>query len=240
MFRVKICGVTRAADVAAIAEAGADAIGLNFYINSPRHVSPEGARQISGNSPPELTRVGVFVNASAGEIETAIAAADLAWVQLHGDEPPAVVAALPNNVRVLRALRLGPEGLGPVAVYVQACRLLGRAPDAVLIDSASPGAYGGTGQTADWGALAGWRNVLGETPLVLAGGLNPGNVGRAIEAVAPTAVDVASGVETSPGVKSPELVSRFATEANLALNRLPHPRPRMCPADPPADPARGC
>lgn len=215
MFRIKICGITKPRDAKAAVEAGADAIGLNFCPSSPRLVSMEGAAEIVGALPSGVAKVGVFVNMPAQEVCARFDRLGLDWIQLHGDEPPQFLSALGDR-RVLRALRVGPDGIAPAERYLAACRDAGRLPQAVLIDAHVPGQYGGTGQAADWGMLAEPRLWLMGLPLVLAGGLTPENVAEAIAAVRPDAVDVASGVESSAGWKDPERMARFVAAARSA------------------------
>jgi phosphoribosylanthranilate isomerase len=215
LFRIKICGITNADDARLAADAGADAIGLNFYAGSPRYVDIARAEAISAVLPAGVAKVGVFVNAAAREVaETAMRLA-LDYVQLHGEEPPEFlgeVAAL-SPVPILRALRFGPAGLTPLAEYLNRCDELGTSPPAVLVDAFSPAAFGGTGEAVDWAALASWRRDLPVENLVLAGGLRPENVRQALSTVRPTAVDVASGVESRPGRKDPQLVRDFIAAA---------------------------
>jgi phosphoribosylanthranilate isomerase len=148
LFRIKICGITNADDARLAADAGADAIGLNFYAGSPRYVDIARAEAISAVLPAGVAKVGVFVNAAAREVaETAMRLA-LDYVQLHGEEPPEFlgeVAAL-SPVPILRALRFGPAGLTPLAEYLNRCDELGTSPPAVLVDAFSPAAFGGTGE----------------------------------------------------------------------------------------------
>lgn len=218
MFRVKICGVTREADAVAVADAGADAIGLNFYERSPRRVTTAAAASISAAVGPAVLRVGVFVNAPAAEIERAVGDASLDAVQLHGDEPASLLADLPAGVPVVRASRVGEAGLAPIARQLAKAADAGRPYAAVLLDAAAPGnAYGGSGRVADWARIDAERSLLGSTPLILAGGLKPENVGEAIAAVRPSGVDTASGVELGPGEKDEEQVRRFVTAALRGL-----------------------
>ncbi|MEQ8848202.1 phosphoribosylanthranilate isomerase [Botrimarina sp.] len=216
MFRVKICGVTTPADAAQAVAAGADAIGLNFYAKSPRCVSVEAARDVADAARGAL-RVGVFVNASAGEITAIAVLAGLNAIQLHGDEPASLLAELPAALPVVRAVRVGTEGLAPALEWLEQARRLSRPVAALLADAAAAGAYGGSGKTADWRVLAEERGRLGETPLVLAGGLTPENVAEAIRLVAPDGVDTASGVEQSPGRKDADKVAQFVQRAAEAF-----------------------
>ena len=221
MFQVKICGITTAADGVLAAESGADAIGLNFYAPSPRCVTLARAQEIAAALPPTVRTVGVFVNARLEEVLSIAAGVPLDGVQLHGDEPPAMLAALrlalPQRTLLVRALRCRDGGLLPVSDYLAACIALGPPPDAVLLDAYRPGEYGGTGQVLDWQVLARERGLLGEIPVILAGGLTSANVASAIAAARPSAVDTASGVESSPEQKDPQLVRDFIASAMAAL-----------------------
>lgn len=215
MFRIKICGITTPADAQSAVAAGADAIGLNFFAASPRRVSLEQARPIVAAVGDRACKVGLFVNHSAAEICQRYDELGLDLVQLHGDEPAELLAALAGRP-VMRAFRSGGD-FRAVAAYLARCGELRCLPRLVLVDALSAGRYGGTGVTADWQAIAEHRTSFGEVPLVLAGGLRPDNVAQAIAAVRPDAVDTASGVESSPGVKSPELVRAFVDAARKAF-----------------------
>ncbi len=218
MFRVKICGITNVGDARVATDAGADAIGLNFYSASPRFCGIEQARAISQNMPQSVCKVGVFVNATPAEIRATFDTAGLDAVQLHGDESPELLREL-RGLPVIRAFRVG-RALAPVGGYLQACHRLACVPRMVLVDTLKPGQYGGTGATLDWRVLQGNRQVLQGVPLVLAGGLKPSNVVAAIAAVRPWAVDTASGVESSPGKKSPALVREFVEAAQAGFAQL--------------------
>jgi len=137
-------------------------------------------------------------------------------VQLHGDESPQVLAELKGRP-LIRAFRCGDEGLTPARAYLEECARLGCMPCAVLVDAVCEGSYGGTGQTADWDGLSETRGILGDVPLILAGGLTPENVAGAIRQVRPDAVDVASGVEASARRKDAKLMQRFIETALNAL-----------------------
>jgi phosphoribosylanthranilate isomerase len=219
MFRIKICGITQVDDARAAARAGADAIGLNFYPESPRSVEPEAARRIVDAVPPGLVKVGLFVNASDEQVCRAYDQLSLDLVQLHGDEPPEFLPRLGERP-VMRAFRVGPEGLGLVEDYLEQCRRLGCVPELVLIESRTKGRYGGTGRVADWSTVARYPRCDWHPRLVLAGGLTPENVAEAIGAVRPAAVDTASGVESSPGRKDERRVARFVRQAEEAFGRL--------------------
>lgn len=226
MFCIKICGVTRVDDALEIAKSGADAIGLNFYDKSPRSVSPEKASEISaalgdasGVTP---LLVGVFVNATSEHITGLIDSVPLGAVQLHGDEPAEFVRELPTGTPVIRAVRMGEQGLTSAADFARRCEAMGRPLSAVLVDAAPAAgqaeAYGGTGRTVDWKRVATERSLLGPIPVILAGGLRPANVAEAIAAAKPDGVDTASGVETAPGEKDPAEVASFVRTAKAALS----------------------
>jgi len=212
VFRVKICGITQAEDARLAADAGADAIGLNFYPKSPRSLTVEQAEVVAAETPTEVAKVGLFVNAEAAWVCETFDRLGLDLIQLHGDEPPEYLTQLGMRP-VVRAFRVGAEGLGPVREYLARCAQLGVMPRMVLVDALVQGAYGGTGQAANWEALKQYPASLPK--LVLAGGLRPETVAAAIQAVRPAAVDTASGVESSPGRKDEALVRRFV-EAALA------------------------
>lgn len=200
--RVKICGVTRLEDALAAARLGADAVGFNFWPRSRRYLDPRAAGEIVGQLPAGVVSFGVFVDPSRAEAEAALAASGVAVAQLHGDEPPALCAAL--GVPVVKAIRVsGPGDLAALASYEVR---------AFLLDSASAG-YGGSGVAFDWSLAA---EVARELPVFLAGGLGPDNVAEAVRTVRPLAVDVASGVETSPGVKDLARMEAFIRNAKRA------------------------
>jgi len=215
MFRVKICGITSVEDAQLAAAAGADAIGLNFYSGSPRFCPAEQAKAISAAVGPRVCKVGVFVNASADEIRQVVESVQLDLVQLHGDETPELLRSI-RPLGVVRAFRVS-DDLSTASEYLRQCHALMCVPRMVLVDAARAGQYGGTGATLDWNWLGKNRVHLGGLPLVLAGGLNAENVAAAVEAVRPWGVDTASGVESSPGRKSPERVRQFVAAARVAL-----------------------
>lgn len=198
-LRVKICGITRSDDALLAARLGADALGFNFWAGSKRHLTPLAAREIVRRLPPLVTAVGVFVNPTRDEVLRAVDVAGITVVQLHGDESPALCAALP--VAVWKAIRVsGPAALAALASYeVQG----------FLLDAPAPG-YGGGGVAFDWALAA---EVAAELPVLLAGGLTPENVAEAVRTVKPWGVDVASGVESAPGQKDPEKLRRFLAAA---------------------------
>ncbi len=197
--RVKICGVTRLEDALEAARLGADAIGFNLWPGSRRHAAPDEVRRIVERLPPFVTAVGVFVNQPRAEVLALVARTRIAAVQLHGDEPPEECAGYP--LPVLKAVRVeGPESLAGLDRYPAG---------GFVLDAPSAG-FGGSGRRFDW-ALA--RGAALRYRIVLAGGLTPDNVQDAVRAVRPWAVDVASGVETSPGVKDPDRLARFIARA---------------------------
>ena len=222
MFRIKICGITNVRDAIAAAESGADAVGLNFYRRSKRFIELDEARRVA-DALDELVldapvhRVGVFVNEQAEQLRAICRDAALRVVQLHGDEPPEYLQQLNEQLEIVRARKLDARGLPAIEEDLQACRDLSCCPKALLIDSAAPGQYGGTGETVDWSRLVGYEKALRGIPLVLAGGLTPENVGEAIRRVCPAGVDVVSGVESAPGKKDAAKVRDFVAAAREAF-----------------------
>ncbi len=216
MFTIKICGVTIVADALAAARAGADAIGLNFFPGSKRFVAPARAREIVETLPPGVVKVGVFVNADEHDIRGTCESLALDAVQLHGDEPPELLGRL-ADLPLVRAFRLDSRGLAPVDSYLAACAALRAAPRMILLDAHVPGQYGGTGATLDWSALSDAKGAADRPPIVLAGGLTPGNVATAIRAARPAAVDTAGGVEYAPGKKDHTSLAAFVTAARAAF-----------------------
>lgn len=198
--RVKICGVTRVEDARQAWAAGADALGLNFYPRSPRYVTAEVAAALARTRPPLGSVVGVFVNEAADTIRTLVRECGLTAVQLHGDEPPEACSGY--GVPIIKALRVrGPEDVERARSYVGVGDVA-----ALLLDGAAPG-YGGGGVGFDWSLVA--RLVDAGVPVLVAGGLHPGNVQEAVRATRPYGVDVASGVEASPGIKDADAVRAF-------------------------------
>lgn len=207
MFRIKICGITRVEDAIHAENCGADAIGLNFCAASRRCLTPAAAEQIAGTVGPQMVRVGVFVNSTEEEIRSVAGATPLDMVQLHGDEPLELIERL-QPLPVIRAVRWNDESVEQLRARYSTCGAV-----ALLVDAYSASAYGGTGERVDWRRAAELVKAL-PMPLVLAGGLTADNVGEAIRTTACAAVDVASGVESSPGVKDRELVERFVAAAS--------------------------
>lgn len=210
--RVKICGITNPTDLDQAIAAGADAIGLNFHPPSPRSIPTQTARELLERLPPLVDVVGVFAGKQLAE-----AAEQVAWlgrvntVQLHGVLPD---VCDPYPYRLVPAFQVRNEAdLALVTEYLDRCRRAQRLPSAILVDGHAPGLVGGTGQRAPWDLLAEYRPGV---PLILAGGLTPDNVAEAVRRVRPFAVDVASGVESSPGCKDAGMVRRFVEAAREA------------------------
>jgi phosphoribosylanthranilate isomerase len=205
-IQIKICGVTNVNAAKTCVELGAHMIGFNFYPQSPRCVEPEVARQIVETLPSHADAVGVFVNGKPDEIRNTANAAGVRCVQLHGDFSPDVGRELAREFRVIQVFsthpRFRPED---VALF----------PDCdVLVDAHHPDLRGGTGQMCDWSAA---RATLPFSRfLILSGGLNAENVGEAIAAVTPNAVDVCSGVESAPGVKNRGAIKDFIAAVRAA------------------------
>ncbi len=221
MFRIKICGITNVNDALAAVEAGADAIGLNFYEGSKRFVNTETARQIVAAVGERAEPVGVFVNASAECISEVCDGTALRVIQLHGERLDSVelISGIRDpSITIIHAHSFGPRGME--AVYEDMFDASGSAADAVLVDAAAPGMYGGTGRTIDWNRLVNYEASIGRIPLILAGGLTPENVAEAIRTVQPHGVDVASGVESSPGKKDAAKVRDFVAAARAAFAAL--------------------
>ncbi len=195
--RIKICGLREPAHARLAAQEGADAIGLVFWPDSPRYVEPARAAEIAASLPAFVSAVGLFVNATEARIREVLATVPLDLIQFQGDEPPEFCARFGRPY--VRAVRMG-EG---VDLIEYAHRF--RSARALLLDAHVPGQPGGTGRSFDWAGIP--RDV--PIPLVLSGGLNPGNVGRAVREVRPWAVDVSSGVESSRGVKDPGKIVEF-------------------------------
>jgi phosphoribosylanthranilate isomerase len=197
MTQIKICGITRIDDALCAAACGADVIGFIFHPQSPRYIAPERAKEIIAALPRGMTTVGVFVNREAEEVAQTVEDCGLDLIQLHGDESPEYCRRFPSE-RVIKAVfPRTPEELRALDAYDVR---------AFLADFRDAGRYGGTGKRADWGLAA----RLGKThPLILAGGLCIENIGEALAAVAPDAVDINSGCERAPGIKDHERLQRI-------------------------------
>lgn len=210
--RVKICGVTVEAEIAAAVEAGAAYLGFNFYPPSPRYVTPERAAALSAVTPPGLCKVGLFVDPDDALLEAVMAVAPLDMIQLHGDEAPDRVVAVRARfgLPVMKAVRIADENdVALLDAYEPVA-------DQILCD-AKPRAEGelpgGNGVAFDWRLLQGrrWR-----APWMLAGGLTAENVARAAALTGARQVDVSSGVESAPGVKDAEKIAAFVAAARAA------------------------
>jgi phosphoribosylanthranilate isomerase len=205
MTRVKVCGITRVEDAEAAVRAGADAIGVNFWPGTPRRVDFATARAIVATLPPTVVVVGLFVDPAAGDVRAALDAVALDVLQFHGDEPPEFCRAFGRRYMKAIAAKEGVDLLRCAQRYDDAAGL--------IFDAHAPGDLpGGTGRTFDWSRVP--RTL--SRPLVLSGGLDDGNVGAAIRAVRPFAVDVSSGVEARDGegrprrgIKDPARIEAF-------------------------------
>ncbi len=194
--RIKVCGITSIEDALAAVACGVDALGFVFYAKSPRAVSPEQAAAIIRSLPPFTTTVGLFVNADRATIEATIAICGLDVIQLHGDESPQDCDY--SGCRVIKALRIKDSASLERAADYEVSGL--------LLDAWSDQVYGGSGEVFDWQLL---KDFASHHPVILAGGLTPGNVADAIRQVRPYAVDVSSGVEKAPGEKDFLKVAEF-------------------------------
>jgi phosphoribosylanthranilate isomerase len=211
MTKIKICGIKTVDDALAAMDAGADLIGFNFYPRSPRSIDVGQCRDIMSvmRKYSQITYVGVFVNASAEEVRATLETAALTLAQLHGDETSEMVRSLDG--KGFKAFRGVPQSLDGFA--------RNDAP-ALLVDASVRGAYGGTGDIADWSAAAALAQYH---PLLLAGGLTPENVAAAVRQVRPWGVDVASGVESAPGVKDPVKMKAFVQAVKRVDLLIPIP-----------------
>jgi phosphoribosylanthranilate isomerase len=195
--RVKICGITRVEDALCAARLGAHAVGMVFYRHSPRFVDVRRACAISNALPPFVAKVGLFVDAAREEVNAVIDELHLDLLQFHGDEQPDFCSGF--GVPFIKAARVRP-GLD----LLQYARNFSAA-GGLLLDSFVAGVPGGTGQPFDWRLIQDRLSL----PVILSGGLNPGNVGAAIRWVRPWGVDVSSGVESANGIKDPDKIARF-------------------------------
>lgn len=200
--RIKICGITTPEQAMAAAESGADAIGLVFYENSPRAVDVETARAIADATPAFVSVVGLFMDASADRVTAILEAVPLELLQFHGREEPAFCRGFGRRYMKAVGMLAGADPVAAGREYHDAA--------ALLVDSHAGSRAGGSGEAFDWSTLP---KEPGR-PLVLAGGLNPDNVGEAVRNVRPWGVDVSSGVETGPGRKDSALIRRFVSEVH--------------------------
>ncbi len=211
--RIKICGITSVDDALQAVHLGADAIGLNFFPKSKRYISPGQGKLIASALPPFVDAVGVFVNEPLELVRESLRFnTRLRIAQWHGDDAPLP----PDDIMFVPSFPIADSvGLQTAQQYLDRCRESGSIPPALLIDGFAKGEYGGTGNRAAWDLLAEWEV---DVPLILAGGLTPDNVSEAVRAVKPFAIDVASGVESSPGCKDAEKMRRFIDNARTAAS----------------------
>ncbi len=212
--RIKLCGITRGEDAAAAVAAGVDALGFIFAEKSPRRIDPDQARAIIMDLPPFVSAVGVFVDAEGRDVEEIIRYCHLTFAQLHGEEDPKYCERLRRQsapCRVIKAFRVHPG--------LQAEHLAQFAPDVAgfLFDTWRQGVAGGTGESFDWSHISHWRLPR---PVILAGGLKPENVAESLRRVRPFALDVNSGVESSPGIKDIGRLHAFVREVRRAEKEL--------------------
>jgi phosphoribosylanthranilate isomerase len=218
MTWIKICGITNLEDAQLAVNAGADALGFVFYEKSPRKVSVETARAIVAQLPERVEKVGVFVEQTAAEICKAVERVGLTAVQLHGENSPDFMPDRPieNQIGVEKLIMVLPGDRlaeGSFAISSKAKENL----YAVLVDSGSGKTLGGTGKTFNWNETHGLVQAISLTvPVIVAGGLNPLNVGEAVRLFQPFGVDVASGTEARPGTKDPEKVRAFVEAVKRA------------------------
>jgi phosphoribosylanthranilate isomerase len=195
--KVKICGVTRTEDALFAAHNGASAIGLVFYAPSPRYIEPDAAAAIVRAMPPFVTAVGLFVDATEEEVRAVAARAHIQLLQFHGAESPQFCSRF--DLPYMKAVRVR------AGVDLLQYALDFHAAQALLLDAYQEGLHGGTGATFDWALIPPSLPL----PIVLSGGLDPGNVRDAVRAVKPWAVDVSSGVEARKGIKDPAKIAAF-------------------------------
>ena len=198
---VKICGITTASDALMACEAGADAVGFNFWAGSKRFIEPENLAQWVGDLPDSIERVGVFVNADAEEVFPLLETGLINAVQFHGNENPAYYRQFSSGFACLKAFTVKDEySLTEISRFTAAT---------ILLDAYCPGEYGGSGTCFEWDLGRRFVNDNPDRRVVLAGGLRPDNVSAAVSEVLPAAVDVASGVEAAPGIKDGSMINDF-------------------------------
>lgn len=212
--RVKICGITRQCDVDTAIRAGADALGFVFYPPSPRALSIEQAAQLCDGLPPFVTKVGLFVNASVEEVNAVLDSVSLSLLQFHGDESAEFCQqfSMPYIKAVRMAVSAADLSQGKANNTLDLLAQMDSHPLALgfLLDTYQPGVPGGTGHAFDWSSIP----LQPIQPLILAGGLGSHNIADAINRVRPFAVDISSGVESSPGIKDADKIINFMREVN--------------------------
>ncbi len=208
--RIKMCGLTREKDVVAGIDAGLDALGFIFYEKSPRNVEPDFVRSMVAQMPPFTECVGVFVNREREEVEEIIEYCRLSYAQLHGNENPKYcerIERLVSPCRVIKAFRVSEasqsDEFTPYASVIHG----------YLLDTYMKGSAGGTGKTFDWNII---KRLKLQRPMILAGGLTPGNVEEALSQVQPFGVDVNSGVEIEPGIKDHAKLNAFVRKVRVS------------------------
>jgi phosphoribosylanthranilate isomerase len=200
--RVKICGLTRTEDALLAAELGADALGF-IFAPSKRQLTPQAAAVLVAQAPPWVNKVGVFGPAEKGQAARIAEACRLDTLQMHGEPDEAFLAYHRGRFKVVQAVGVGEDSLEALQARLEA---LAPMVDAILLDTARPGQLGGTGETFDWAVLQSLRCPV---PVIVAGGLSPANVGELVRRARPWGLDVASGVEASPGVKDADKLEAF-------------------------------
>ncbi len=211
MTKVKICGITNLEDALLSAKFGADALGFNFYAKSPRYIAPENAREIIGQLPAKVLKVGVFVNESLEKIVEIASIAKLDALQLHGEESPEFARELKakTNLEIIKALRVSPEFKPEDVLQYEV--------DAILLDAYNPKEHGGTGETFDWEIAKRVQEIFPK--MYLAGGLSHENVRQAVYKTKSFAVDVCSGIEEIKGEKDKVKLINFLIKAKKKLNK---------------------
>ena len=206
MMKIKICGITNSKEALTCAAAGVDMIGLNFYEESPRYIRPDRARSIARTLPSTTQAVGIFVDTPVEEIRRVARDVGLRMVQLHGSESPEMCAELAHDFEIIKALRIDGGFYAQRASVYPMCT--------ILLDTYDERIAGGTGDVGDWELARATKKFASR--LILAGGLSPENVVRAIATVDPDGVDVCSSVESAPGVKDLRRVCQFVAAARNA------------------------
>ncbi|MDP2135191.1 MAG: phosphoribosylanthranilate isomerase [Sulfuritalea sp.] len=197
--RIKICGITREDDLATAVAAGADALGFVFYAPSPRHLTPQRAAQLISRVPAFVTKTGLFVNESAAVVAEVMERVPLDLLQFHGDEDAAYCAQFGRPWIKAARVKPGLDLLEYGSAFAAAPGVAG-----LLLDAHVDG-YGGGGKTFDWSLIPPSLPL----PVILSGGLHPGNIAEAVRAVRPWAVDVSSGVESARGIKDAQKITEF-------------------------------